>query len=744
VQKLVLPKNLSPYELFISSENFRLAWERIRYFDRRDSRDWIGLKVFAANRDYNLEALRQSVSERTFEPSYPEIRYMPKPSLTLRPMAVLAISDRVVFQAIANVIAEKARAALAMIASRQSFANVLREPDAIALFVHWKLQYRLFQNKFCELVQEGNIWLAETDAAAFYETIDHRLLMKCLTDDNGFLDEQTAEYLQAYLPIWSSVRAGSRTPRGVPQGCLASDLLADVFLYEFDRDLASQEYHYLRYVDDIRLLGKTKEAIQRGLIRIDIQLKSFGILLQTKKTTFRRITDIGSEVDRLAAQLSEIDRRLKEPDLAQLANDPILQAALDDVALLGGDFHGSNDQTSNDVQDELHALFWQSKLSIDTDGDDPFAERHLRFCLYRLEPDQKIVDAVLPYFVEKPWLSELISWYLQKCNLSEQVKEILRDIIANHNVYDSIVAFAIDTLVRQKTSLLHHHALFRKWLVDGKKEWSLLCNAAIALGESSDNMSALIQAIGSPSPSVRRMIVIQALRLARTPEEAAHICKLAIHDSSPIVIDTLLYLMYNEWSLTIGNLSINNKPLSYYCITSAKGYDNSLPLIQQDYIRHIFIKSYEVMISEPIDLLDLHALFGKDYGRAAHFLWWAEVSYLTNPSRYVTQLDLFHEELLYPILIDKLNVKPTRHELAHHVELGNRIDMLQKQKKELANFVGALLDCHRLRANPETHSRLHRELTETRDVTWQARNALKKKLCAGYQELVDWLILGCP
>ncbi len=146
----MLPKNLSPYELFISSENFRLAWERVRYFDRPDSQDWIGLKVFAANRDYNLEALRQSVNERTFEPSYPEVRYMPKPSLTLRPMAILAISDRVVFQAIANVIAEKARAALAMIANRQSFANVLQEPDTVALFVHWKRQHRLFQNKFCD------------------------------------------------------------------------------------------------------------------------------------------------------------------------------------------------------------------------------------------------------------------------------------------------------------------------------------------------------------------------------------------------------------------------------------------------------------------------------------------------------------------------------------------------------------------------------------------------------------------
>ncbi|HSX80871.1 MAG TPA: hypothetical protein VLQ80_20170, partial [Candidatus Saccharimonadia bacterium] len=252
--------------------------------------------------------------------------------------------------------------------------------------------------------------------------------------------------------------------------------------------------------------------------------------------------------------------------------------------------------------------------------------------------------------------------------------------------------------------------------------------------------SALIQAIDSPSPAVRRMLVLQALRIARTPQEATHICKLAIHDSSPVVIDTLLYLMYNEWSLTIGSLEINNKPLSDYCVTIAKGYDNSLPSIQADYVRHIFIRLYGVAISEPVDF---RALLGQDYGRAARFLWQAEHSYLTNSSRYVSQLNLFHEELLYPILIDKLNVKPTRHELAH-VELGNRIDMLQKQKKELANFVGGLLDCHRLRANPETHSRLHRELTETRDVTWQARNALKKKLCAGYQELVDWLILGCP
>ena len=84
------------YTHFISPENFKLAWERVRYHDRSDSRDWIGLKTFAANRDHNLEILRSSVENRVFEPSWPEIKFYPKPSMTLRPMAILSTTDRIV------------------------------------------------------------------------------------------------------------------------------------------------------------------------------------------------------------------------------------------------------------------------------------------------------------------------------------------------------------------------------------------------------------------------------------------------------------------------------------------------------------------------------------------------------------------------------------------------------------------------------------------------------------------------
>jgi retron-type reverse transcriptase len=725
--------------MLVSADNFKLAWLRVRYFDRPDSRDWVGLKVFAANRDYNLAVLRQNLIARTFEPSFPEIKYIPKPSLTLRPMAILPIGDRIIYQAIANVISEKGRFALSVVSDRQSFANVLAETHEQRMFVHWKKQYPLFQDKFCALVDEGNVWLAETDIAAFYETIDHQTLFHRLLDD-GFVDDRVLEYLQSYLPAWGSVKAGMYVSRGVPQGCLASDLLANVFLYEFDKDQAAQEYHYLRYVDDIRVLGETKDAVQRGLIRIDIAFKSIGLLLQTKKTIVRQIGDLSGEVDRMAAQLSELDQRLNEPDLS-LSTDPLLEPTVQQVALLGAELDSATHASPPPPtpQQDLLALFWRSKERIDSDGD-PFAERHLRFCLYRLSPNVDVVNAVLAYFTERPWLSEIITYYLRKGKLQRKATKYLRNVVATHRVYDHVVALAIDILVRQQVSLRSQHRIFRQWLADERRDWPLLCGAAIALGESSDNMAVLLRASKSCSPSVRRMATIQALRLATNPGEAGQVLKASIGDRSPVVVDALLYQLYNEWQLTLKGLCPREESLSEYCRLGAKGYDNSLPAVQPDYIRYVLVRDYNI---KPSDSVDFHALLGADHQRASDFLWCAQNSYLVNPSRYVSQIGMFHEELLYPIMVDKLRLKGTREELAK-VELTNRLDFLQSHTKGLAAFAGGLIACHSLRANPETHTRLHSELTQTTPITWRQRDALKMKLQGAYQELVDWMTAGYP
>jgi retron-type reverse transcriptase len=734
------------YEAFISPDNLRLAWERVRYFDRPDSRDWIGLKVFSANRDYNLDLLRQTLIAQTFKPSYPEIKYFPKPSQTLRPMAILAVSDRVVYQAIANVVAEKARPMLSTVANRQSFANILSQPGQQPMFMPWKQQYKLFQKKFQTLYEEGNTWLVETDMAAFYEMIDHEKLLKHLLDNN-LLDEKTAEYLRAYLPVWASVKPREPISRGVPQGCLASDFFANIFLYEFDKELSVQEYHYLRYVDDIRLLARTREAVQQGLIRIDRTLKTMGLLIQTNKTTVREISSFAEEADRMASKLSEIDRRFHKinDSPAPTLTDSLAEPSLHDVAVLGEDIDTENTDSqtaASGLQDDLLKLFWQSKESLDSNGSDPFAERHLKFCLYRLNSAPTIVCAILPYLIARPWLSENLHQYLRKGKLDKDAIEYLdKKIIATHTVYDSIVTLAIETLIRQGFSLRSHHGLFRKWLTDNKRDWPLLCAAAMALGDKSDNMSVLLNVISSSSysPSVRRTAIIQALRIAGGKHEAICIFQLGIYDNTPIVIDALLYQLYVEHGLTIKKLGLDDsKQLSEYCTASARGYDNSLPHIQPCYIRYTFTEFYKVKFPKPVDF---HALLGLEYNRAANFLWQAQMSYLPNPSRYVSQLDLFHEELLYPIIVDRLKLKNSRDE-AVKMALPSRMEHIRSKEQQLGIFASALLKCHDLRStSTEAHTRLDKVLDPTNPVNWRQRDALKKQLYGAYQQLVDWLLV---
>ncbi len=335
-----------------------------------------------------------------------------------------------------------------------------------------------------------------------------------------------------------------------------------------------------------------------------------------------------------------------------------------------------------------------------------------------------------------------IIYFFHVPKLSSEATQRLGEIIDTHNVYDNIVALAIETLMRQGVSLRSRHELFRRWLADGKRDWPLLSAAAMALGESTDNMTVLTKAIRSTdNPSVNRMALIQALRLARNESEAVYVFNLGISDNVPSLIDTLLYLLYNEWGLTLSALKLSDaEHPTDYCIACAKGYDDTLPDVQPAYMRHTLTKFYGVKFASEVDF---HDLLGSEYERAADFLWQAQNSYLVNPSRYVSQLDLFHEELLFPILVDRLRWKSDRAELAK-VAFPDRMESLRKTKNELAVFADTLLECHRLRSScTEAHTRLEKVMDRTSPVNSRQRDSLKKSLCAGYQQLADWLSAGC-
>jgi retron-type reverse transcriptase len=95
----------------------------------------------------------------------------------------------------------------------------------------------------------GYIFVADADVEAFFDRVDHDLLLERLGA------RQPGEELMALLRMWvrcqewdgAHVRA---VRRGVPQGSPISPLLANFFLEDFDRELEKSGRKLVRYADD--------------------------------------------------------------------------------------------------------------------------------------------------------------------------------------------------------------------------------------------------------------------------------------------------------------------------------------------------------------------------------------------------------------------------------------------------------------------------------------------------------------
>lgn len=115
------------------------------------------------------------------------------------------------------------------------------------------------------------------------------------------MDSRTISTLSACLNKWADPRQ-----RGIPQGCSASDLLAETYLDPIDRTLKQNNVIFLRYSDDIRIFGKTKTSIRRDLLRLTRLLRERGLNIQSAKSSIEsaaeflnRLEGIQREVDKL-------------------------------------------------------------------------------------------------------------------------------------------------------------------------------------------------------------------------------------------------------------------------------------------------------------------------------------------------------------------------------------------------------------------------------------------------------------
>ena len=99
-------------------------------------------------------------------------------------------------------------------------------------------------------------WYGKVDVQKFYNSVSHQHLVRLL--ERRFREHRLLALFESLLNSWSS------TPGcGIPIGALSSQWLGNFYLDEADRQVVAAGVmpHYMRYMDDMLLLGSRKQVM---------------------------------------------------------------------------------------------------------------------------------------------------------------------------------------------------------------------------------------------------------------------------------------------------------------------------------------------------------------------------------------------------------------------------------------------------------------------------------------------------
>ena len=234
-------------EQVLDRENLRKAWRRVKTNAGAPGIDGMTVEAFPDFVRTHWPRIRSALMSGTYRPAPVRRTFIPKPDGTQRPLGVPTVLDRVIQQALAQVLSPLFEGGF----SQHSYGfregrnahQAVREVEA-----SWK---------------EGRRHAVDCDLKSFFDTVNHQRLMRQLREK--VRDRKVLGLIRRYLQAGVVLPDGTReaTPLGVPQGGPLSPLLANIALDPLDKELERRGHRFARYADDFLVMVRSAKAAQR-------------------------------------------------------------------------------------------------------------------------------------------------------------------------------------------------------------------------------------------------------------------------------------------------------------------------------------------------------------------------------------------------------------------------------------------------------------------------------------------------
>ena len=138
---------------------------------------------------------------------------------------------------------------------------------------------------------ECETWVLKVDIHHFFDSILWDKLSTILR--NRIAENDVLELIREECQAPSVDREGNLVKKtvGIYQGSSISPILSNIYLSEFDQWVSGQDVFYVRFSDDMLILGNDHEKLKNLFEQIQTRLEAMGLSLSEKKTELKLLSE---------------------------------------------------------------------------------------------------------------------------------------------------------------------------------------------------------------------------------------------------------------------------------------------------------------------------------------------------------------------------------------------------------------------------------------------------------------------